>query len=91
MAAKTATKLYQTGTYGRKTALFIVPNVTTNDTTDLGSTGTNDFTKVYFAVAIADVEGALAATTLTEATNLTISTAALTGEDVFLFVVGAGT
>lgn len=91
MAAKTPTKLYSTGAYGRKTALYVVPNVTTNDTVDLSSTGTNDFSKVYIAVAVPDVAGALAATSLTLATTLTISTASLTGEDVFLFVVGAGT
>jgi len=90
MAAKTATKLYSTGTYGRKTNLYVCPNITTNDTVDLGSTGTNDFSKVYFAVAVADLEGTLSATTLTEATNLTISTGSLTGEDVILLVIGAG-
>lgn len=91
MAARTPTKLYATSGQFRKTVLYTVPNVTTNDTVDVGSTGTNDFSKVYFAAAVADNEGTLAATTLTEATNLSISTASLTGEDVLLLVIGAGT
>jgi len=90
MAARTPTALFKTSGQFRKTCLYTVPNVTTNDTADVGATGTNDFSKVYFAVAIADVEGTLAATTLTEATNLSISTASLTGEDVLLLVIGAG-
>jgi hypothetical protein len=90
MAAKTPTKLYSTGTYGRKAALYVVPNVTTNDTADIGSTGTNDFTAVYLAVEIADFNAALSSTSLTPATNLSLSVAAVAAQDVYLFVVGAG-
>ncbi len=85
MAAKTASKLYSTGTAGRKTALYVVPNVSTSDTADIST----DFTAVYLAVEVADLNAALTATTLTPATNLVLSEAAVSGQDVFVLVIGA--
>lgn len=90
VTARTATRLY-TGGLGVRVGLYVVPTITTSDTVDLGSTGLNDFSKVFLAYAFAFKDGAYAATSLTAATNLTVSTTSLTGEDVFLFVIGAST
>lgn len=89
MAARTPTRLWTTFLGARATALYTVPTVTTGDTCDIGSTGTGDFSKVFFAMSIPDTEGTLAGTELTAATNLTISNSSLTGESVLLLVIGA--
>jgi hypothetical protein len=88
---RTATKLYYANTFGLAIGLYRVPNITSSDTADVGSTGTNDFTKVFLALQVPLASAAYAATTLTPATNLVLSAAAQTGEDSLLVVVGAGT
>ena len=89
-AARTPTKLYSVN-YGNRLALYMVPNVTSDDTADVGSTGTNDFTKVFLAVEIGLKNAALTVTTLTNATNLTLAQTGLTGEDAVLLVIGSST
>ena len=91
MAARTPTRLFAFGTSPLKTSLYAVQNVTTSDTVDVGSTGTNDYTKTFLILSVAYLSGTYAVTTLTNATNFTISTASLTGEDCLVLVIGAST
>lgn len=90
MAAKTPVRLYSGGT-GLRVALYTVPGVTTNDTVDVGSTGTNDFSKTYLILVVPLTNSALAVTTATNATNFTIATSSLTGEDCIVLIIGAST
>lgn len=91
MAARVPVRLFSGNTAGLRAALYSVPNVTTSDTADVGSTGLNDFNKVFLAVQVGLDNAALAPTTLSNATNLVLSQATQTGETSLLLVIGAST
>ena len=89
--ARTPTRLFSANTAGLRVALYSVANVTSDDTADIGSSGLNDFTKIFLAVQVGLKNAALTASTLTNATNLTLAQTSLTGEMSILLVIGAST
>ena len=90
MAARVPVRVASSNTAGLRVALYTVPNVTTSDTADVGSTGLNDFNKVFLALEVGLTNAALAVTTLSNATNLNLAQT-LTGETALLLVIGAST